>query len=142
MSLFFGRFQQLGGLDVTTCRNFFGRQRRSFQQDVRLLFPATSPRRNGGGVPDNNYFPGVFIRAPGVLSVGAGARPLAAVRQRQRGEEEEEVVAAVAQDGEAAVLLATAFHPELTADDRFHALFLGAVAREIRREENEEDDMV
>ena len=61
---------------------------------------------------------GVFIRAPAVVSVDSPkVEVLATVDLPQR---EEPVVVGVAQDN----LIATAFHPELTEDTRFHAYFL------------------
>jgi 5'-phosphate synthase pdxT subunit len=54
----------------------------------------------------------VFIRAPIIESVGAGVRVLARLPDGR-------IVAA--QQGH---LLATAFHPELTADTRLHTYFL------------------
>jgi 5'-phosphate synthase pdxT subunit len=57
-------------------------------------------------------FHAVFIRAPLIERVGKGAEVLARL--------ENETVVAVRQGN----LLATAFHPELTDDDRFHRYFL------------------
>jgi 5'-phosphate synthase pdxT subunit len=99
-----GRAQPLLGLmDVHVARNAFGRQVDSFEADLEV--PAL-------GEPP---FPAVFIRAPLVESVGPDVEVLARL-------EDGRVVAA--RQGH---LLATAFHPELTGDDRFHRLFLGMV---------------
>jgi 5'-phosphate synthase pdxT subunit len=57
-------------------------------------------------------FHAVFIRAPIVTAVAGEVQVLAALADGR-------IVAA--QSGH---LLATAFHPELTADDRLHAYFL------------------
>lgn len=91
--------QSLGGLDITVRRNAFGRQVDSFEQDLDVagLDPGTCRA--------------VFIRAPWVETAGPQVQVLAEV------------------DGHpvavrAARLLATAFHPELTADDRVHRLFV------------------
>ena len=100
-----GRAQPLLGLmDVVVARNAFGRQVDSFEAalDVPVL----------GGEP----FPAVFIRAPMIERVGPGVEPLARLADGQ-------VVAA--RQGH---LLATAFHPELSGDARFHRLFLSMVA--------------
>lgn len=86
----------LSAMDIRVQRNAFGRQRDSFQADVAL--------RGIEGGP----FPGVFIRAPLVASTGPGVDVLGVLGER---------VVAVRQGN----LLATAFHPELTHDDRFHA---------------------
>ncbi|MFD9097670.1 hypothetical protein ACFVZU_29805, partial [Streptomyces collinus] len=58
---------------------------------------------------------GVFIRAPWVESVGAGAEVLA---------EHDGHIVAVRQGN----VLATSFHPELTGDHRVHALFADMTA--------------
>jgi 5'-phosphate synthase pdxT subunit len=58
----------------------------------------------------------VFIRAPLIEKVGGKAEALAALPDGR-------IVAA--QEGK---LLATAFHPELTGDDRFHRYFLKLAA--------------
>jgi 5'-phosphate synthase pdxT subunit len=101
-----GRAQPLLGLmDVTVERNAFGRQVDSFEADLEV--PAL-------GAPP---FPAVFIRAPSVEAVGPAVQVLARLPDGR--------VVAARQDH----LLATAFHPELTEDDRFHRLFLAMVDR-------------
>lgn len=94
----------LGGLDVTVNRNYFGRQVDSFE--TTLTVPTFDP-------PES---PGVFIRAPAITEIGAGVEVLAALPGP--------VYVAVRQGP----ILATAFHPELTPDTRWHALFLEMVA--------------
>ena len=89
----------LGVMDLDVRRNAFGRQAQSFETALDV------PRL--GGAP----FPAVFIRAPLIEAVGAGVEVLARLPQGT-------IVAA--RQGR---LLATAFHPELSADDRFHRLF-------------------
>ncbi|MCW5880865.1 MAG: pyridoxal 5'-phosphate synthase glutaminase subunit PdxT [Anaerolineae bacterium] len=91
----------LGVMDIRVARNAFGRQVASFEAD--LVVPAL------GGEP----FRGVFIRAPWIEVAGDDVETLACL-------EGGTIVAA--RQGH---LLATAFHPELTDDDRFHRLFLG-----------------
>jgi 5'-phosphate synthase pdxT subunit len=96
-----GRSQPLLGLmDVVVARNAFGRQVDSFEADLDV--PAL-------GEPP---FPAVFIRAPLIKRVGPGVEVLARLDGGR-------IVAA--RQGH---LLATAFHPELSSDDRFHRLFL------------------
>ncbi len=90
----------LGLMDITVRRNAFGRQVDSFEAD--LAVPVL------GDLP----FHAVFIRAPVIERVEAGAEILAAL---------EDGTAVAVQQGN---LLATAFHPELTRDDRFHRHFL------------------
>jgi pyridoxal 5'-phosphate synthase pdxT subunit len=91
---------RIGGLAVRTERNAFGRQRASF--DARITVTGID-----GGPMDVS-----FIRAPRVVEVLDPAV---------------EVLADI--DGFPVVvrqgpLLATAFHPEVTGDDRLHALFV------------------
>ncbi|MCB9157142.1 MAG: pyridoxal 5'-phosphate synthase glutaminase subunit PdxT [Caldilineaceae bacterium] len=97
----------LGGLDVTVNRNYFGRQVDSFETDLLVsLF---------GDVP----FPAIFIRAPAIAEAGPTVEVLAQVTASNG----ETVIVAVRQGA----LLATAFHPELTQDTRWHELFLEMV---------------
>ncbi|MCR2825954.1 pyridoxal 5'-phosphate synthase glutaminase subunit PdxT [Microbacterium sp. zg.Y909] len=92
--------QTFGGIDVTVQRNAFGTQAESFETDLDVQALGAPPVR------------AVFIRAPRVTVAGPGV----------------EVLAALADGGIVAVrqgrLLGTAFHPEVTGDDRFHALLL------------------
>src|SRR4030066_32920 len=96
-------------MDITVERNAFGRQVDSFEVDLDV--PALQEID-----PDGNPFHAVFIRAPLIESVQAGACILAKLQDGR-------IVAA--QQGR---LLATAFHPELTKDDRFHRYFLHLAA--------------
>jgi 5'-phosphate synthase pdxT subunit len=93
----------LGALDIAVRRNAFGRQVDSFETDL--------PVPSLGAAP----FHAVFIRAPTVEEVGDGVEVLATLEDGR--------VVAVRQGN----ALATAFHPELTADDRFHRYFLKLV---------------
>ncbi|MET7995353.1 pyridoxal 5'-phosphate synthase glutaminase subunit PdxT [Amycolatopsis sp. NPDC005232] len=113
--------QQLGGLDVVVRRNAFGRQVDSFEVD--LDFAGVE----GGPVH------AVFIRAPWVEKAGAGVEVLATVpaalvpgdsvpEDPAVGEPEARIVA-VRQGS----VLATAFHPEITGDERVHRLFVELV---------------
>lgn len=92
-------------MDITVERNAFGRQISSFETDLNV--PALSQID-----PDERPYHAVFIRAPLIESVQAGAEVLSSL-------EDGRIVAA--QQGH---LLATSFHPELTDDDRFHRYFL------------------
>jgi 5'-phosphate synthase pdxT subunit len=87
-------------MDITARRNAFGRQLDSFEADLDVP------------VLGLQAFPAVFIRAPRIDAVGKDVETLATIGDG-------EIVAA--RQGR---LLATAFHPELTGDDRFHRLFL------------------
>ena len=90
----------IGGLDVSVRRNAFGGQTDSFETDLDV--PVI------GGPPVH----AVFIRAPVVDRVGARATAVGVLDDGR--------VVAVEQGS----LLGTAFHPEVTADYRFHARFL------------------
>ncbi|HEX6513342.1 MAG TPA: pyridoxal 5'-phosphate synthase glutaminase subunit PdxT [Chloroflexota bacterium] len=91
---------RLGLMDIGVNRNAFGRQVDSFEADLPVDGLGQQP------------FHAVFIRAPLLTRAGDGVRVLA--RLPDGG-----VVAA-----EQGQLLVTAFHPELTADARFHEYFL------------------
>lgn len=94
----------LGLMDITVNRNAFGRQVDSFEVDLSVSRLGDEP------------FHAVFIRAPVVTKVGNHVEVLAELA-------DDRIVAA--QSGH---LLATAFHPELTADNRFHEYFLSLLA--------------
>jgi len=92
-------------MDITVDRNAYGRQIASFETD--LDFPALEAVS-----PEPKPFHGVFIRAPLIASVEGDGKVLSALPDGR-------IVAA--QQGR---LLATAFHPELTDDDRVHRYFI------------------
>lgn len=94
----------LGGFDITVNRNYFGRQVDSFETDLLVAELGEAP------------FHAVFIRAPAIMEVGPAAHSLVDVTTPSG-----ETVIAAAQQG---ALLATAFHPELTTDPRWHELFI------------------
>ena len=96
----------IGGLDVTANRNYFGRQNQSFEMLLEAPVLGTEP------------FRAVFIRAPAIVEIGPAVQVLA-----QAPGHGEQVIVAVRQGP----ILATAFHPELTDDSRWHRLFLGMV---------------
>src|SRR5262245_31693949 len=85
-------------LDMTVKRNAFGRQLDSFEAEVDVPVLGDAPVH------------GVFIRAPLVEAVGPGVDVLARL-------DDGRVVAA--RQGNA---MATAFHPELAREPRFHRL--------------------
>ena len=96
----------LGLMDIVVRRNAFGAQVHSFVEQIDI------PALENGQAP----FPGVFIRAPWIERVGPGVEILARLPEGP-------IVAA--RQGN---LVATAFHPELTADRRFHRYFLAMVS--------------
>jgi 5'-phosphate synthase pdxT subunit len=103
----------LGLMDLTVSRNAFGRQVDSFEADIAV--PALDSVAQAGerGRP----FHAIFIRAPLITSVGDGVEVLSRL-------EDDGIVAA--RQGH---VLATAFHPELTTDTRFHRYFLSLIGR-------------
>ena len=99
-----GRDQPLlGMLDVAVRRNAFGSQLDSFEADLEMPLLGDEP------------LPVVFIRAPVIASVGPDVEVLARLDDGR--------IVAVRQGN----LVATAFHPELTDDDRFHTWFVEQV---------------
>jgi len=99
--------QTLGGIDVTVRRNAFGRQVDSFETDLDVAGVTGGPVR------------AVFIRAPQVVEAGPDVEVLARLG---------DTIVAVRQGR----LVATAFHPEISGDDRVHGLFVDLVAAAAR----------
>jgi len=104
--------EHLGFIDATARRNAFGRQLQSFEAELEVEGIGDEPLR------------AVFIRAPWVESHGAGVEVLASYDGHP----------VAIRDGS---VLATAFHPELTDDPRFHAIFM-AMTTSFREREREE----
>lgn len=104
--------EHLGFIDAVAKRNAFGRQLQSFETDLRVEGAGEEPLR------------AVFIRAPWVESYGEGVEVLASHEGHPVAIREGSV-------------LACAFHPELTDDPRFHAIFMAmtTAARERAGEE-------
>ena len=94
-------------MDITVERNAFGRQVDSFEADLSV------PSFGG------QEYHCVFIRAPVFSSIGPRADVLAQL--------DDGTVVAAKQGN----MLATAFHPELTGDTRFHQLFLEMAAGNV-----------
>ena len=85
-------------LDVTVRRNAFGRQLDSFEGELTVPLVGDTPVR------------GVFIRAPVIERVGPGVDVMATLDDGR--------VVAVRERN----IVATAFHPELAGEPRFHRL--------------------
>jgi len=102
---------RLAIMDIMVRRNAFGRQRESFTTDIYI-----------DDLPEGALrpFPGIFIRAPKVTSTWGRARAMAALADG--------TPVAAREDR----LLATAFHPELSTDDRFHRYFLELVSGRVQ----------
>jgi len=100
---------QLGVLDIIVERNAFGRQNESFETNLEIV-----------GL--NEPFRSVFIRAPWVAKVGGTVEVLATIDEHP----------VMVQQGN---ILASSFHPELTADVRIHTMVMKAVeSRRLRGE--------
>jgi 5'-phosphate synthase pdxT subunit len=96
--------ESLSLMNMTVKRNAFGRQRESFETGLSIT------------VLGEELFPGVFIRAPAIEHYHDGVEVLARLADG---------TAVAAREGR---FLASAFHPELTADLRLHRYFLDIVA--------------
>lgn len=96
-----GEEAHLGLMDIRVARNAFGRQRESFETELRVK-GIEKPIR------------AVFIRAPLILEVGEGVDVLSTYN--------EEIV--TARQGN---LLAASYHPELTDDYQLHQYFVEMV---------------
>lgn len=101
----------LGVMDIDVERNAFGRQVDSFE--TALTVPALY---HGLERP----FPAVFIRAPRLVAANGEAEVIAKL---------DDGTAVAAREGQ---WLATAFHPELTGDNRFHQYFMQMVSQNGR----------
>ena len=95
--------EPLGVMDIIVRRNAFGRQRESFETELSIPVLGEKP------------FPGVFIRAPVIEETSSGVEIIARLADG---------TSVAARQGR---LLASAFHPELTNDLRFHQYFLDIV---------------
>lgn len=98
---------RIGVMDINVARNSFGRQVDSSEAQVEI--PALG---------DEPYH-AVFIRAPHIQSVGHSVEVLSRYDGR----------IVMARQGH---MLAAAFHPELTDDDRIHRYFLNKVCSSVR----------
>jgi pyridoxal 5'-phosphate synthase pdxT subunit len=103
--------EHLGFLDASARRNAFGRQLQSFEADLEIEGIGDEPLR------------AVFIRAPWIERRGSGVEVLASYSGHPVAVRE-------------GTVLASAFHPELTDDPRFHAIFMAmtTAARERAKE--------
>jgi 5'-phosphate synthase pdxT subunit len=97
----------LAAIHMRVTRNAFGAQRESFETDLDVPALGSQP------------FHAVFIRAPAVEQVGPGVDVLARLEDQDVDGGRDTIVAV--REGH---LLATAFHPEVTEDLRFHDYFL------------------
>jgi 5'-phosphate synthase pdxT subunit len=103
----------LAAMHIRVCRNAFGAQRESFETDLRVPVLGERPVH------------AVFIRGPAVESVGPGVEVLARL---ENGDFHGRGTIVAVREG---TLLATAFHPEITEDLRFHEYFLSMVRAHV-----------
>ena len=89
-------------------RNAFGGQVDSFIEPLNVPFNTLLPNQSEF---DTGPFEGVFIRAPVIESVSKNVQVICKTKDGR--------IVAVKEGN----ILATAFHPELTLDDRFHRYF-------------------
>ena len=130
----------VGGLDIIASRNFFGAQVKSFEAPLeppplsgndnyvtkkRELNNEEKVVEEEDGVGSNGTFNGVFIRAPAILSTGKNVEVLNTVDIVKEDDTHDKVIVAVKQNN----LLATAFHPELTDDSRWHQYFVEDIVK-------------
>ena len=94
--------QLMHNLDIVVERNAFGRQNDSFEVDLEMP------------ILGKDTFRGIFIRSPIVREVGNGVDEIAKFNNK---------VVAVKQQN----IIGTAFHPELSGDDRLHRQFIKTV---------------
>ncbi|HET8794155.1 MAG TPA: pyridoxal 5'-phosphate synthase glutaminase subunit PdxT [Nitrososphaeraceae archaeon] len=88
-----------GILDVVIERNAFGRQHESFEADLDIPLLGTDP------------FKGIFIRAPIINNIGENITILTKLNDKIVGVKQNNIIG-------------TSFHPELSADNRIHELFV------------------
>ncbi|HHI30466.1 MAG TPA: pyridoxal 5'-phosphate synthase glutaminase subunit PdxT, partial [Candidatus Methanoperedenaceae archaeon] len=93
----------LGIIDLEVERNAFGRQRESFETEVRINFLET---------PYN----AIFIRAPKITRVGKDVETIATLNNN--------IIAAKQKN-----TIALSFHPELTNDTRIHQHYIKLIKK-------------
>ena len=93
-------------MNIAVIRNAFGRQRESFEADLKIPLLGEKPFRC------------VFIRAPAVKEVWGDAEVIAEFQGKIVGVRQRN-------------LIAVAFHPELTPDTRLHEYFLRMCEKKV-----------
>lgn len=104
-----GGQQLFNGLNVVVNRNQFGTQKESFKAMLHL------PEILG-----EEPFPAVFIRAPVIAEIKSDNVKVVGRLEQKHGQTGAETAVAVIEGH----LFATAFHPELTNDNRLHEFFV------------------
>ena len=103
-----GGQQLVGGLAIRVNRNHFGTQKESFE--TKLHMPE---------IVGETPFHAIFIRAPVISDILSEDVKVVGRLEQKVGQTEAETIIAVRQGH----LFATAFHPELTYDNRLHSYF-------------------
>ncbi|QDZ26005.1 subunit PdxT of pyridoxal 5'-phosphate synthase [Chloropicon primus] len=121
----------IGNMDITVNRNFFGNQVHSFE--TSMATPGSHFDEINSKVHGGDTFRAVFIRAPAII--------MSDNEEQEKGKGEVEYISILRLDEPASLgegqtvsrvavaakqnhILVTAFHPELTSDIRWHALFV------------------
>ncbi|RLG80655.1 MAG: pyridoxal 5'-phosphate synthase glutaminase subunit PdxT [Thermoprotei archaeon] len=101
-----GKVEQplLAVMNISVIRNYYGRQKESFEIDIKIPAIGDKPFRC------------VFIRAPAIIKTWYPTEPLAKLNN---------VIVAAEQRN----MLAITFHPELTNDSRIHEYFIKMIKR-------------
>lgn len=94
----------IGVMDISVIRNYYGRQRESFEADIDLS------EINGGKAKV------VFIRAPAIVKVWGETKPLVKLNDIVTMATEKNVIV-------------TTFHPELSSTTKVHEYFLEMVKK-------------
>ncbi len=108
-----------GAIDISVRRNAFGRQVASFEAELTA---------DGLDEP----FKAVFIRAPWVERAGDSVEVLAEITPASNSSTDG-VPSSVPVLCRSGPILVSSFHPELTADDRIHQIFLDMVGASMAR---------
>jgi 5'-phosphate synthase pdxT subunit len=103
--------KNIGGLDITIHRNFFGSQLNSFISP--LNYPSQFNKKG--------TFPAVFIRGPVIMKIGSDVSVLNVL--------DSGCIVSVQQEN----ILGTSFHPELTNDNSWHEYFIELIKKYLSR---------
>lgn len=107
--------ETIGGMDVVVRRNAFGRQVDSFEVDLEMSQVEGAPIRT------------VFIRAPWIEKTGPNVQVLARIPEKDVHGHKLAAASGKIVAARQGRLLVTAFHPEVTGDNRVHELFVDIV---------------
>ena len=116
-----------GAIDISVRRNAFGRQVASFEADLDIDLDTDLDTSEFDGP-----FGAVFIRAPWVERTGVSVEVLAEIRPAS-GASTDGARSSVPVLCRSGPILVSSFHPELTADDRIHRMFLEMVSASAAR---------